>query len=200
MIGQLLGAGVAVGLAVWGLWPKKKVITTKPPKPDEPAPPVEPDMSKVCVTSDAGMSLKTGQQILKSLGYDLGKFGADGSCGPLTKAATTKFQNDVNNDKFSTGGDKLAVTGVIDKRTASALWAFKPLTLVPQYTYVDTKGQPNDQSWIVTNPAENYFRAYVAEPVNPGYISASVDGYSKAEVENRIDLFGSANPYNSTGG
>lgn len=51
------------------------------------------------------------QQFLKKLGYDLGKFGADGSTGPDTKKAIKKFQKDHN----------LSPDGVIGPKTLNKI-------------------------------------------------------------------------------
>ena len=59
----------------------------------------------------AGDDVKAVQESLKELGYELGKFGADGKYGKITKSAVEAFQK----------ANNLEVTGIVDDKTLSAL-------------------------------------------------------------------------------
>jgi len=63
-----------------------------------------------------GSDVKELQKELKSKGYNLGKYGADGKFGDITKLAVEKFQKD----------NKLKVDGIVGKNTAHKLgWLYK---------------------------------------------------------------------------
>lgn len=58
-----------------------------------------------------GEEVKTVQRLLKSMGYDIGKYGADGKFGNDTLTAVKKFQSD----------NQLTVDGIVGKNTWNAL-------------------------------------------------------------------------------
>ena len=60
---------------------------------------------------DKGEEVKTLQQALLAKGYDLGKFGADGSFGAATEAAVKAFQTAAS----------LKADGIAGKNTVTAL-------------------------------------------------------------------------------
>lgn len=68
---------------------------------------IERDLAK----GDTGEDVKKVQEALSSLGYDIGKFGADGILGGATESAIKAFQE----------AKGLKVTGIVDESTIKAL-------------------------------------------------------------------------------
>jgi GH25 family lysozyme M1 (1,4-beta-N-acetylmuramidase) len=83
-------------------------------KSEEPKPefkPVTPVMKPTLRKGDSGGEVKDLQKKLISLGYDLGKYGADGRFGDKTEAAVKKFQKK----------NELVIDGIVGKRTWAKL-------------------------------------------------------------------------------
>jgi N-acetyl-anhydromuramyl-L-alanine amidase AmpD len=103
-----------------------------------PAPTPAPSKPRAVATppselmrADKGPAVKTVQQQLIVLGYDLGKWGADGSFGAVTEAAVKSFQRDYG----------LPVDGIVDADVMAALRDAKP---------PDTQPTPGSMpSWAV---------------------------------------------------
>lgn len=73
--------------------------------------PVQTVMKRTLRKGDSGGEVKDLQKKLISLGYDLGKYGADGKFGDKTEAAVKKFQKK----------NELVIDGVVGKRTWAKL-------------------------------------------------------------------------------
>jgi peptidoglycan hydrolase-like protein with peptidoglycan-binding domain len=71
--------------------------------------PVHEEQPVMVKFGDSGALVKKFQSYLKELGYDIGKYGADGIAGRDTVAAVEKFQKD----------NKLIVDGIIGKQTSA---------------------------------------------------------------------------------
>lgn len=130
-----------------------------------------------CVYPSAGMTLKQAQSALIGLGYDLAPYGADGSCGAKTKAAISKFQA----DRKAIGID-IAVTGIVDKKTADELKkAPPPFKSEGSYPLTDSNGV----DWKVTNIARNTWNGVVPDPPVPEY-NVTLLGSTRGQVEAQI--------------
>ena len=85
-----------IGSATWTALnkePEKKEEPVKPAEPEKPAEPSTPSVSHPTIgVGDTGNAVKEAQTMLKKLGYDIGKYGADGVFGNSTKAAVLNFQ------------------------------------------------------------------------------------------------------------
>lgn len=85
-----------IGSATWTALnkePEKKEEPVKPAEPEKPVEPSTPSTSRSTIgVGDSGSYVKEAQTMLKKLGYDIGKYGADGVFGNSTKAAVLNFQ------------------------------------------------------------------------------------------------------------
>lgn len=95
--------------AKWKYWAIPKGITDKVPDPD-------PDYRPTLRRGDKGEYVTLAQTMLLQRGYDLGKWGADGSYGAATEAAVKSFQRD----------NGLVADGIIGQKTWSALQSESP--------------------------------------------------------------------------
>ena len=111
---------------------KPKVDTFETPA----ANPAAPASTDAALTEGAkGPDVKAAQEQLVKAGYELPKYGADGSFGGETTKAVKKFQTD----------QKLAVTGNLDAGTLEALKNAKPASKVqyPEYDKMMADGVLN---------------------------------------------------------
>ncbi len=107
-------AGVigVLGWALFGSSAKADPIKPPDPTPPPPSPSIPGDIPGACLTSEAigaGWTIARVQSALRTLG--VAPLKADGSCGPLTKAAIIKFQK----------GAGIAASGTVDIMTANAI-------------------------------------------------------------------------------
>lgn len=104
-----------IGSATWTALnkePEKKEEPVKPVQPSEPAKPVQPSTNRPTIgVGDSGAYVKEAQTMLKKLGYDIGKYGADSVFGNSTKAAVLNFQKKNN----------LAADGIVGPNTWAEL-------------------------------------------------------------------------------
>lgn len=97
----------------WVEWGELKNVSYEG---DEPMPDYRPTLRK----GDKGSYVTLAQTMLINKGYDLGKWGADGSFGSATEAAVQRFQRDVG----------LEQNGIISKDTWEALEKQTPITVL----------------------------------------------------------------------
>lgn len=88
----------------WTHWAVPKCVAGDVPEPD-------PDRKPTLRKGDKGDWVKKAQELLLGKGYDLGKWGADGSFGNATESAVKDFQTDYG----------LTADGVIGQATWEAL-------------------------------------------------------------------------------
>lgn len=88
----------------WTHWAAPKCVAGDVPEPD-------PDRKPILRKGDNGTWVKKAQELLLGKGYDLGKWGADGSFGNATESAVKTFQTDYG----------LTADGVIGQATWEAL-------------------------------------------------------------------------------
>lgn len=82
-----------VGPATWTALNKEPEKKEEPSQPTQPTEPTKPSTSRPTIgVGDKGDSVKEAQTMLKKLGYDIGKYGADGVFGNSTKGAVLNFQ------------------------------------------------------------------------------------------------------------
>lgn len=93
----------------WANWGELKNVAYDKVDPDPPEP--QPDKKPTLRKGMKGEYVTLAQTMLKNKGYDLGKYGVDGSFGNATLAAVKAFQKD----------NGLTADGVIGKKTWEAL-------------------------------------------------------------------------------
>lgn len=96
----------------WTHWGLPKCVDGDVPQPEpEPTPEPKPKKKPTIRKGSSGSAVKELQKDLISLGYDVGKTGADGKFGANTLKAVKEFQK----------AKKLAVDGIVGAKTWAAL-------------------------------------------------------------------------------
>ena len=141
----------------------------------------------------SGPDVKELQERLIQLGYDLGRWGADGDFGPDTEGAVKAFQKD----------NKLEVDGIAGPQTIGALKALEPVETggsaepepereptpepvpapapAPQGNVVIEGGQ----AYIRTGPGTQYPAAGVAKP-GERYVGVQIDGWEPVDINGAL--------------
>jgi len=126
--------------AKWQYWAIPKGITDKEPVPD-------PDYKPTLRKGDKNEYVKQMQELLLAKGYDLGKWGADGSFGDATLTAVKAFQQ----------ANGLDSDGVCGKKTWAALTSETPVTILYTVTV------PHMTKYQAEGLVKQYTGAYMTE-------------------------------------
>lgn len=150
-VGKVAALGAAALAGILLLFSSKKAKASPAPEPVPiPVPPIPsvPPVVKPCPPLLSG-EIASAQAKLNLAG--MGPIAVDGSFGPMTSAAATKFQQ----------AQGLPVTGCLDPATLYALAPYV-VTPAPAEEYVDSNGL----HWQISNPSTGVWQGlYVDTPI-----------------------------------